>query len=359
MIASQAVVHLIDPHGPGASYAAARLAAGVASADSMIALGIARDSAAWKPAWRIPMTAGSVGLAARSLERIVQAAQTRLLVAWGHRACAVAVRAGDSAARVLVMDAVPKVQVIPFDAEVICLGESVANAAMQAGWPPMRVRIAQPPMVDMALPDPDGVQRKQLRNTWGLTDSSMAIGVLPNAPDEGDSGTAFHVVARVRLTGIDAHLILHPHTVGAASMEICARSAGLRHTIHFDQAVRQPEAIASGIDVWISIPGKPVDGSVLDPMIAAGLHAPLVVQSGSFAARAVEHGTDGLSAEGLNRMAAAVRGLCLDPAKRKDLAFAAKVRFATTAKRQAFAGVFAECVQRAAAFDSKVLAASV
>ena len=58
---------------------------------------------------------------------------------------------------------------------------------------------------------------------------------------------------------------------------------GLRHAVHLDDAMGEPSHIAAAVDAWVSLPGGGPDGSALDPMVAAGLFAPLVAQRGSLA----------------------------------------------------------------------------
>ena len=132
------LVHLVDPEGPGASRWLHALAMRHADDAPVIALGARPVAGA---ALRVPVPAGDVGLAARALERALDDAEPVAVMAWGGRAIGVAVRARDAARRWLVMDEVPAVRSVPFDAEIGCLGDAVADRASAAGWPPMRMRV--------------------------------------------------------------------------------------------------------------------------------------------------------------------------------------------------------------------------
>lgn len=263
-------------------------------------------------------------------------------MAWGARAIDVAVRARDAARRWLVMDSVPTVQAVPFDAEIACLGDLVADRASAAGWPPMRMRVLRAPVPTMAEADESGARRAAWREARGIAAEAFVVGLLPCASACGDALAAFHAVGRVRMVGLDAHLALHPHAGHSGAMQVFARSIGLRHAVHFDDAMEEPSHIAAAVDAWVSLPGGGPDGSALDPMVAAGLFAPLVAQRGSLAAACIEDGVDGVLAEPPNGTAAALLALARDPHRRRDLAMAARVRHAAGPVRQAFAAFVAE-----------------
>jgi hypothetical protein len=347
-----ALLHIVDPQGPAASGWLSRMAAQRGDGH-VVALGAAVHDAPF----RIPLAGASVALAARALERLCDGVQARVVIAWGARAAAVAAGARDVAERWLVLDAVPPLRSIPFDAEVICLGDAVADRLSAAGWPPMRLRVAQAPSPCMAEPDHDGSRRAALRQQWGVPDAAFVAGLLPAGPDAGDALSAFHAVGRVRMTGVDAHLVLAPDAGLAGPMQVFARSIGLRDAVHFADAVRDPVAVAPMVDAWLSMPGERDDATVLDPAVAAGLHAPLVAAHGSLAASAVDPNVDGLVAEGRNRIGAALLELSRDAARRRDLSTAARARYAGQERRQAFARMLEDIAARARVSDSNRSAA--
>ena len=333
------LVHLVDPDGPGASRWLHALAARHAEGAPIIALGARPVAGA---ALRVPVPAGDRGLAARALERALDEIEPAAVMAWGVRAIDVAVRARDAARRWLVMDAVPAVRSIPFDAEIACLSDVVADRASAAGWPPMRMRVLRPPVPVMAEPDGDGAIRQAWRTARGITAEAFVVGLMPGAAHAGDALAALHAVGRVRMVGLDAHLVLHPQAGQAGAMQAFARSIGLRQAVHFEDAAWEPSVFAPAIDAWVSLPGKAVDGTALDPMVAAGLFAPLVAQAGSLAAASIDDGVDGMLAEAPNGTAAALLKLARDPVRRRDRAMAARVRHAAAPVRQAFATFVAE-----------------
>jgi hypothetical protein len=199
----------------------------------------------------------------------------------------------------------------------------------------------------MAPHDPEGSARAALRATWQLPQHAFVAGLLPAAADVGDALGAFHAVGRARMAGIDAHLLLASNAGGAGAMQVFARSIGLRHAVHFIDAVRDPATVAAGVDAWISMPGAGEDGTALDAAVAAGLHAPLVASADGLVAHGVEHGVDGIVAQGRNRIGAALLELARDPGRGRALAAAARVRYASQACRQAFAGVLRDIEARA------------
>lgn len=337
-------LHLVDPSGPGAARWLCRLARAHAGHAQMVALGSRPVDGCVR---RIPVPAGSVRLAAAALERLAEETGAALLVAWGVRPVQAASRARDGAGRLLVMDTVPEVAWVPFDAEVLCLGDAVADRAMQAGWPPMRIRVLAPPVPAMAEPDPSGTLRSAWRATRGIPASAFVVGLLSASPADGHAQKALHAVGRVRMAGVDARLVLDPAVAQAGAMQVFARSIGLRDAVVFDPESRTPERLAAAVDAWISIPCDGNDGTALDPAVGAGLHAPLVVSAGSLAARGVVAGAEALVAEPPNAMAAALLGLAEDRARGSELASALRVRYASEAARQAFAAFIAEAAARA------------
>ena len=341
---SAALLHLVDADGPGAGLALARLACGHAGDAPVVALG-SRPVPGCEA--RIPVPAGSVRLAAAALERLVDAADAQGVVAWGMRACQVACAARDAAHRTLVMDGVPHVGAMPFDADVVCLADAIADRATRAGWPPMRIRVVAPPVPVFAEPDESGAARAAWRASRGVPAEACVVGLMPAAPDAGDALVALHAVGRVRMAGADARLLLDPRAGKAGAMQAFARSIGMRHAVIFEPQVRQPERVAAAVDAWISLPGTGVDGTALDACVAAGLHAPVVVSRGSFAAEACIDGADAIVVEPPNGVASALLGLMDHPARRRELAVASRTRHASQAVRQVFAGLLADVAARA------------
>ena len=131
-------------------------------------------------------------------------------------------------------------------------------------------------------------------------------------------------------------------------MQTFARSIGLRAAVHFEDGVLEPTSLAPAIDAWVSLPGDGADGTALDPMVAAGLLAPLVAQSGSLAAASIDDGVDGVHAQAPNGTAAALLKLARDPVRRRELVMAARVRHAAAPVRQAFATFVSEVASASA-----------
>ena len=148
MIADASALHLVDPDGPGASRWLCALARNFAGAP-IVTLG--SRGTPWAQA-RVPVPGGSAALAARALERLSDAWGVEGVVAWGSRAAEVAVRARDAAQRMLVLDDAPAGGTVAFDAELVCVGDACADRVCARGWPPMRVRVLQPPQQPGACP---------------------------------------------------------------------------------------------------------------------------------------------------------------------------------------------------------------
>jgi hypothetical protein len=354
-LSASRVLHLVDPQGPGAAAWLCALARSVGRECGVVALGSSR--APWADA-RVPVPAGSVALAGRALERLCDARDAALVVAWGARACEVAVRARDAADRALVIDGVVLSGPVAFDAELVCMGDAAADRMAARGWPPMRVRVVPPPTPFIAEPDAGGVARRAWRQSRGIAEGAMLVGLLPSAPGSGDAWNALHSVGRVRMAGIDAALVLDPSTAGAGSTQAFARSIGMRDAIHFEPLSTDLPAFAHAVDAWLSLPDAVNDGTALDPAVAAGAFGPIVARAGSLAACGIDPGVDGLVAEVPNGIAAALLELADSPARRRSLASAARVRHASGARREAFVRVFQELAARASMRARSASAAS-
>lgn len=347
-------LHLVDPDGPAASRWLARLARTHARAP-IVALG-ARP---WHGASaRIPMPGGSSALAAKALERLCESWGVEAVMAWGVRAAEVAVRARDAARRVLVLDDAPVDGPVAFDADLVCVGDASADRVCAAGWPPMRVRVLAPPTPFMAEPDADGSRRRGWREARGIAESTCLVGLLPSARGAGDAWGALHAVGRVRMAGLDAALLLDPTVAQAAPTQVFARSIGMRGAMHFEALSDGLGEAAVAVDAWLSLPGVGPDGTALDPSVAAGAFAPIVVAEGSLAAAAIERGVDGLAAAPPNGLAAELLELLSSAERARSLATAARVRHAASSRRDAFVAMVQDFEARASMRVASALAAS-
>jgi hypothetical protein len=347
-------LHLVDPDGPGASRWLCALARAVANAP-IVALG--SRATPWARA-RIPVPAGSAALAAPALERLAEAWRVQGVMAWGARAAEVAVRARDTADRVLVLDDAPAAGPIAFDAELLCVGELCADRVCAAGWPPMRVRVVQASVPMVVEPDAAGARRRAWRQARDISEGTSLVGLLPAAPGAGDAWSALHAVGRVRMAGLDAALVLDASTADAGPTQVFARSIGMRNAVHFTDLGADLTGAAPAIDVWLSLPGGARDGTALDPAVAAGAFAPLIAAEGSLAASLIERGVDGLLARPPNDLAARLIDLLEHDDRRRDLAVAARVRHASTSRREAFMGAVQAFEARASIRAASALAAS-
>lgn len=331
------LVHLIDPCGPRGARWLAALAARHADG-ARVAIGPASAMAC---AHRVPVTS-SRSATVRTLERLLQAMQPCAVVAWGARASEMAVEARDSAPRWLLLDGLPSLRSVPFDAEVACVSEAVADVVARSGWPPMRIRVLQPPAPVVTAADAEPMRRTELRRRWGAAEGSLVVGLLPAGDDEGDAMSALDVVGRAHLAGVDARLVLHPRTGGAAEMQVFARSAGLRERVRFEPDVADPSRLAAGVDVWLSLPDASSDGTSLHPAVAGGLGACLLAARASLAGSAIEHDIDGVVATDCNGLAARLVGLAESPGRLLEIGHAARARHATEGRIHAFRGLLSD-----------------
>jgi len=279
-------------------------------------------------------------------------------MAWGARAAEVAVRARDSAQRMLVLDGAPTAGPVAFDAELVCVGDASADRVCAAGWPPMRVRVLPPPTPFIVEPDADGARRRAWREARGIAETTRIVGLLPSVPGSGDAWNALHAVGRVRMAGLDAALVLDSSVAQAGPTQVFARSIGMRGAMHFEPLCDGLDQASPAVDAWLSLPGPGPDGTALDPSVAAGAFAPIVVAEGSLAARAIDPGVDGLVAAPPNGIAAQLLELLSKPEWSRSLASAARVRHAASPRREIFAAMVQDFEARASIRSASALAAS-
>ena len=90
-----------------------------------------------------------------------------------------------------------------------------------------------------------------------------------------------------------------------------------------------------------------VDESAMHHSCAAALGAPLVAQSGSFAAACIEHQVDGIVAgEGVNALAFEILQIAKNPARIEAMATSGRVKYAGKNVRDGFFLAIQECVGR-------------
>ncbi|MEI6023887.1 MAG: hypothetical protein WCP80_04780 [Phycisphaerales bacterium] len=355
------IVCVTDPLGPGAGAAtlaacaqavraleekigAGRVEVGVLGTNLSTQLAVECGLA---PAWRVPIPCGNVRLAEPALSRVLNHSTPSVVLAWGARAAQLVSRTMRDTPLVVVMDA-------PFEsksvihaelAEVLCMGDLMADHACALGWLPIRIRTVLPAMPSWQQ-DPSH-DRNSLRRQWGATDQDCVMGVLPVSSGRADALFAFHAMGRVAFAGHGAHLVLDPNLGNASGVRSIARKLDLNARVHFDSALSCPWKLCSAIDVWMSLRDAHVDETSMHHSCAAALGAPLVAQSGSFAAACIEHQVDGIVAgEGVNALAFEILQIAKNPAQIGAMATSGRVKYGAKNVRDGFALAIQECVGR-------------
>jgi len=356
------IVCVTDPLGPGAGCATlATCAQAVRALEEkvgahVVEVGVLGNKAASQlafeeglsPAWRIPVPCGNLRLAERALSGIFASHPATVVLAFGKRAAQLVSCAMQDTPLVVVLDA-PCLSMDVRHAElaqVLCLNDVLADQACAAGWLPIRIRPVAPVMpMWRQVPSLD---RNSLRSKWNACDDDFVIGVLPLSAGSGDALLAFHAMGRFALAGHGAHLVLDPRLGNANAVRSFARALNLNERVHFDSAIECPWKISPAVDVWMSLHDPNYDETALHPCAAAALGAPILAQSGSFAAAAIEHQVDGLIAgEGVNACAFALIQAAKRPELLAELVVASRVKYAAKNVRDGFSLAIQECVARA------------
>ncbi|MSR34413.1 MAG: hypothetical protein EXS12_06400 [Phycisphaerales bacterium] len=355
------IVCVTDPLGPGAGTLTMATCLQAVSAlqdqreDIAVDVGVLGISDAGKlavqggisPAWRIPVPCGNLRLAERSLERMFDRQPASVVLAFGTRAAQLVSRLAQHTPLVVVLDAPCEAKHVRHAelCEVLCMSEYLADQASAAGWLPIRIRSVSPAMPTWQhVPSMD---RNSLRRAWSACDDDFVIGVLPLSADSADALFAFHAMGRFVMAGHGAHLVLDPSLGNSHAVRSFARKLNLNERVHFDSAIACPWKISPAVDLWVSLHDFKYDETALHPCSAAALGAPILAQSGSFAAAAIEHQVDGLIAgEGVNACAFEMIHAAKNPALLAKIVSAARVKYATKNVRAAFALAIRESVQR-------------
>ncbi|MCE9620326.1 MAG: hypothetical protein K8R92_10525 [Planctomycetes bacterium] len=361
MSSGSRVVCVTDPLGPGggaATLTACRLAVRALEermGSGAVEVGVLGTAAAFErarecglsPAWRIPVPCGSLRLAERPLTRLMQKNTPAAVVAWGERAAQLISRGAEELPLVVVMDAPFKSKLVRQAelAEVLCMGEALADQACSLGWLPIRIRSVLPPMPAWQ-PSPSR-DRNSIRRIWNAAESDFVIGVLPTASGFGNSLFAFHAFGRFAIAGHGAHLVLDPATRYANEVRPFARRLGLDERVHFDDAIGCPWNLAPAVDLWMSLPDPKRDETALHPSGAAALGSPILATVGSLAAAAIEPSVDGIVSEaGINAFAFELIQAARNPARCSDMVTASRVKYAPQSVRDGFALAIQESVLR-------------
>ncbi len=354
------ILCLVDPAGPGGGATTLSLCRravdALVRAGAVVEIGLLGQVEAdafaracgIDAAWRVPVPCGRESLARRAVARACAGTAPTAVLGWGERACAIASRSLDSAPLVAVLDApfpAPRVRRSAM-AQALCVGQALADRAMEAGWLPIRVRSVQPPMPPW-LADPS-TDRNSLRRAWNAPPEDFVIGVLPLSPGRGDALFAFHAMGRCALAGHGAHLVLDPALGQACTVRPLARQLGLNERVHFDAAIRRPWTLAPAVDFWISLADAASDETASHAAAAAALGAPILAAANSLACSSVEHRVDGFIAEAnVNAYAHEMIQAAHDRALCRIVAEAARVRHAGRSVREVFDLAVQECVDRA------------
>ena len=299
------------------------------------------------PAWRIPIPCESTRLARPTLSRVAQRDLPMVVMAWGARAAMLVSHALPDTPLVVVLDAPCEAKLVRNAefAEVLCMGDALADQASGSGWLPIRIRSVHAPMPQWSqVPSLD---RNSLRRNWNAADTDWVIGVLPLCDHSSDALFAFHAMGRFAFAGHGAHLVLDPNMRNAGDVRAIASKLELNSRVHFDSSLKCPWKISPAVDLWLSLKDINRDETALHPCMAAALGAPVLTSAGSFAAAGIEHQVDGLIARsGINAFAFEMIQAVKKPSMLAQMASASRVRHASESVRQVFFTAIQESVQR-------------
>ena len=261
------VVHVVEPRGAGCGPATLARVASL-SRETHAAVVVVGNQADAEHARRagctiaaiVPLPLGSPRLAAGAIRRLWRSLNASSAVAWSERAAvAITGLAGEVTleARIAAV-AGPMVRVEPrrrARVSVCGIGTGVGEVLARRGW-----RVG-PTVPESDLPEPSRVQsasREELRRRWNAKDDEAILVASADPPELLDMLGIYTVGLIAQMKGRRFRLVTHPDAGGldAAhrfSRELKARDPNRWVPIVTDSLVAFPTAVASGVDLVVSL----------------------------------------------------------------------------------------------------------
>lgn len=319
------VVHVLEPDAPGCGPATRRVLAALQADDSVIVLGgrsaaeAVGDSGVAVTA-TVPVPLRNPRLAGRGLGRVLAALSPARIVAWSESALVAVVSAGTTAPVVGVVAALeprsPRVEAWRREAAIVHpIGPEIGPALVRRGWR-LGVTIAA---ADLPVRGDEQVDRRStsarrasIRSRWGIEDERLVVAVTGDPTQGSDVSAAMTAAASAAVAGRGCCLVTDPMGSNAVAAshwlrEGIGRFGGRPVGLVLDVRVRDPQAIAAGIDVAAQVDAPDAVAftppSIVDLRTWLACGVPVIASDRANAASVVRDRVDGRLLPPANRNA--------------------------------------------------------
>ncbi|MBX3356091.1 MAG: hypothetical protein KF724_10405 [Phycisphaeraceae bacterium] len=213
---------------------------------------------------RLPPLLGAPRLSARGIRNAVEQAGADLIHLWDHASADLVVDGRPAAGVVATLAGTPvrgaATPLAQDRAEAICLGERARRQALDAGWLHGRVRTVSPPVDSQFNSGAHGreVTRAAWRDSWGIDEATVAVGVLGDPWTSIDAKLAFDMAGRAALAGHRVKLVIDPRAAAAGELRRWGDLTSLRHVFVEEPAAARPWTIVHALDAALVVEQRPI-----------------------------------------------------------------------------------------------------
>ena len=259
------VVHVLDPDAPGCGPCTWRVLATLQSDDAVIVIGGRAAAEAVGDAGVavtavVPKPLRSPRLAGPGVRRVLGSYSVDRIVAWSESALVAARSSGTAAEVVGVVAAIerrsPRIEAWLRDRAIVHpIGTEIGPVLARRGWRlGFTIAAADLPVRGTDRPDRRAKRRESIRGQWGIDDDRLVVAVTGDPVQGSDVSAALTAAASAAVAGRGLCLVAEPGGVNAIAAskwlrEGIGRFGGRPVGLVLDARVRDPRAIASGIDV--------------------------------------------------------------------------------------------------------------
>jgi glycosyltransferase involved in cell wall biosynthesis len=172
---------------------------------------------------------------------------------------------------------------------------------------------------------------KRLRATLGVRAESLLVGTVGMCRPEKNQEVLLTMMRRLRVSGVDAHLIIAGDGPMRAHLERRATELEVANRVHFLGAIEDVRPVLAAIDVFV-LPSTAVESFSNAALEAMAMGRPVILSNIGGAREMIHDGVEGYvvnPAELAARLPAIVTALYADSRKRRQMGVAARDRAVT------------------------------
>ncbi|MDG1977169.1 MAG: hypothetical protein P8I44_01245 [Phycisphaerales bacterium] len=259
------VVHVLEPDAPGCGPSTWSVLAALQSDDAVIVIGGERAAegvvgAGASVTAAVPAPLRNPRLAGPAIGRALRSCPPDRVVAWSESALVAVLASGTTAEVVGVVAAIesrpPMIEAWRREAATVHpVGPETGPELARRGWRlGSIIDAADLPVRGPDHPDRRQTRRESIRGQWGIDDDRLVVAVTGDPRHGSDVSSAMTAAASAAVAGRGLCLVADPAGVHAVASsrwlrEGIGRFGGRPVGLVLDARVRDPRAIASGIDI--------------------------------------------------------------------------------------------------------------